>query len=267
MELAKHSNHRNSKYLAWLRKRPCAVSNNQAQCAHHIRLGTNGGSGLKPSDYFCIPLLNYYHTSGPEALHIIGEGSFFNKFKLNRNSLFITYLKTYLEEEYEIIVHVAGIKEEDSLALLIKLIEERRPKLKEKTLKKSKAKKENTLTPKVSLIDNDFYQKAKESKRAKDKELRQQLKENKKASSSPKLKGTEFYEKAKVAKKLQDKELRQQLKSIQKPTISNNTNSEYYEKAKQARKAQEKELRTQNKERMSKYRKEQYQKLKELRQS
>jgi hypothetical protein len=88
--------HRNPDYLNWLRLNPCVISHEPAEVVHHVRLGTNGGMGLKPSDYFCIPLLNNYHTTGKDAVHMIGEKSFIEKFNLDYEALFIHYLKKYL---------------------------------------------------------------------------------------------------------------------------------------------------------------------------
>ena len=82
MEFSKHKNHRNPNYLIWLREQPCVASGEKAQCAHHVRLGTNGGSSLKPSDYFCIPLIHEYHTTGLFAIHVVGEDTFLNQSRL-----------------------------------------------------------------------------------------------------------------------------------------------------------------------------------------
>ena len=45
--------------------------------AHHIRLGTDGGIGLKPSDYYTIPLCVTHH----KEVHDKGEFSTYNKYK------------------------------------------------------------------------------------------------------------------------------------------------------------------------------------------
>ena len=127
MELSKHKNHRNLKYLNWLRKQPCVVSGDKAQCAHHIRLGTNGGSSLKPSDYFCIPLLNEYHTTGSYAIHVVGENTFLKQLKLDRNKLFIQFLKQYLVEEFTVYFQLENLSDEVLISHLINLIEENGP--------------------------------------------------------------------------------------------------------------------------------------------
>lgn len=245
MKLSKHSNHRNQKYLAWLRLQNCVVSSNKAQCAHHVRMGTNGGSGLKPSDYFCIPLLNEYHTTGSYALHIIGEETFFKNFELNRDQLFVYYLKNYLKETFDTIVQLDDQSDEFLIEYLIQLIEEKGPSF-DKPKRKVKSKKENSL-------NDEYYQKAKEAKKTYDKELRAQLKPEKKAALKKSEKEIEYYEKSKEQKRQRDKALRQQMKK----TITNTA-------SKEARRLHDKQLREKNKKSQAEYRKEQYQKAKEF---
>jgi hypothetical protein len=240
MELTKHSNHRNAKYLSWLRKQNCVISGTKAQCAHHIRLGTNGGSSLKPSDYFCIPLLNEHHTTGPQALHMIGEDTFLTEYKLDKVQLFIGFLKQFLVDEFHTELKKVDTDPEALLASLISEVENNTPK-------SERAKK-----PKKKVDQTEFQIQAKEAKRASDKELRDRLKKQKPKVKASSLKGNEFYEKAKEAKRISDKDLRDKLKKKTKKSSSETSKSELDYKAKQ-------------KELMSKYRKEQYQKSKEMR--
>jgi hypothetical protein len=255
MELSKHRNHRNLKYLAWLRKQACVVSGKIAECAHHIRLGTNGGSSLKPSDYFCIPLLNEFHTTGISAIHSIGEDTFIKRFKLDRDELFVFFLKRYLIEELEVYVQLEKVSDQVLIAYMIQQIEDNGP-----TFKRSKVKQKNKITT------DEHYQKAKEAKKIKDKELRLKLKENKPQSKPASFKGNVAYERSKDLKKLKDKELRQKLKESKpqrKSTIFKG--NEAYEKSKELKRQRDKDLRDKNKARLSKYRKEQYQKMKDSR--
>lgn len=283
MELSKHKNHRNTSYLSWLRKQKCVASGQKAQCAHHIRLGTNGGSSLKPSDYFCIPLLNEYHTTGLFAIHIVGEDTFLKQFKLDIDELFIGYLKQYLAEEHDTNIELKGMDERELIARLIHLIEEKFVRS-DKPRNKSKSKKSKGSTVvKKSITDNEFYQKSKEEKKARDRQLRAKLKENEKSVEnesklSPKkkvskkassLKENEFYEKAKEQKRLNDKELRQKMKSSSKKTKKSVTQSEFYQKAKELKRIRDKELRAKLKESQKTKKKsvtesDYYQKMKEL---
>lgn len=213
MHLSKYTAHRNQKYLAWLREQSCVVSGKKAQCAHHIRLGTNGGTGLKPSDYFCIPLLNEYHTTGSSALHIIGEETFLAQFKIDSKKIFIYFLRKYLSENYDILYGINNKSDEEVLFDLITIIESKidRPI---KKVKRQKPK-EKPATPKVSITESNYYQVAKKLKNERDKELRKKIKESSTTSSIKKqFKGNEFYEKAKEAKRLKDRELRKRNKEL-----------------------------------------------------
>lgn len=61
------------KYLAWLRKQPCAICGRHGPSqACHVRRGTDGGMGIKPSDNFAFPMCIYCHNEQ----HWIGEETF-----------------------------------------------------------------------------------------------------------------------------------------------------------------------------------------------
>lgn len=70
-----HEGKRAPAYLQWLRGRPCAVANDDCDGrmeAAHVRIGTGGGMGVKPSDWFCLPMCEYHHSQQ----HRVGEASF-----------------------------------------------------------------------------------------------------------------------------------------------------------------------------------------------
>lgn len=247
MKLSKHKNHRNPAYLDWLRKQPCVASGNKAQCAHHIRLGTNGGSSLKPSDYFCIPLRNEFHTTGLFAIHVVGEETFFKEFKLDPRKIFVKYLKQYLIEKFDVHVQLKDPNQEDLIAYMIKLIEEKGPKF-DRPKKKKKAKQADQVLPKVSITESEFYQKAKEAKKIQDKKLRIVLESRKKESNNQKVKvdvtKSDFYQQAKELKRQRDKELRAKLKQAQKKEKpKKNAPSEFELKAKELKRQRDKEFR------------------------
>ncbi len=238
MNLSQHTAHRNDQYLSWLRTQNCIVSNVKAECAHHIRLGTNGGTGIKPSDYFCIPLTNENHTTGSNALHLIGEDTFLEMHQIDKEQMFVYYLSKFIKETLEIKVPLTqmpliAIKD------LIDLIESKRER--KKTVKKSKPKKvdpyyekakelnrehqkemrakikESAPKPKkVSITENEYYQLAKEEKRLRDKELRRKIKESSKTKKKVSMADNPFYQKAKEVKRLRDKEMRKKLKEQKK---------------------------------------------------
>lgn len=271
MELSKHNNHRNLKYLSWLRSKKCVVSGDNAEVAHHIRLGTNGGKGLKPSDYFCFPLLEEYHTHGSMAVHRIGEDSFLTHFKLEKEPLFAYYLQNYLKEVHGRVVKNENLNTLEFINVLISTIEEVDSAHKNRSKKSpgTRKKKSSQQIARPSVTENEYYQKAKELKRIKDKELRDHI-----SKSTPKKRMTlnkgEFYEKAKELKRQRDRELRELVKASKKqdqgsPVGLNPAQTQYQEQAKEARKKLEKDIRDKNKKRLSEYRKEQYQKAKKRR--
>lgn len=62
-------------HLAWVRGHNCAVGNALCQGpieAAHVRTGTDGGTSLKPSDCWTIPLCSLHHAQQ----HQMGEGRF-----------------------------------------------------------------------------------------------------------------------------------------------------------------------------------------------
>lgn len=61
-------------YLAWLREQACLVPGCGASpCeAAHVRRGTDGGMGRKPSDRWSVPLCTQHHRQQ----HAMGEASF-----------------------------------------------------------------------------------------------------------------------------------------------------------------------------------------------
>ena len=61
-------------HRAWVRSHTCSVSGcdgRPIECAH-VRIGTDGGTGLKPSDLFCLSLCAAHHRSS----HTHGEMTF-----------------------------------------------------------------------------------------------------------------------------------------------------------------------------------------------
>ena len=265
MEFYKYSHHRNTKYLAWLRSQSCIVSGQKAEVTHHVRLGTNGGKGLKPSDYFCIPLIEEFHTTGQNAVHRIGEESFLSTYSIDKEKMFQGFLKSYVAFTFGDIELAESKSVMKSIELLIEKIESSNiTQKKSKQIKK--ASKELESKVKTSIKDDKFYQKSKELKRIRDKELRDKLKKttssssdkyqietkkSKKIATSGNKKSiteNEFYQKAKELKRVRDKELRSQLKSSSKLSVD----SEYNE-----------DIKALQKEKQSEYRKKMYKIAKE----
>jgi hypothetical protein len=69
----------------WVRGHQCCVpgcQNARIECAH-VRSGTNGGIGLKPSDNWCISLCSGHHSQQ----HSIGESSFEKLYNIDMKEL------------------------------------------------------------------------------------------------------------------------------------------------------------------------------------
>lgn len=70
-------------HLRFVRAHECAVCGGLPSGypieAAHVRTGTDGGMGMKPSDSWTIPLCAHHHRDQ----HMIGEAEFENIFKIN----------------------------------------------------------------------------------------------------------------------------------------------------------------------------------------
>lgn len=80
--------YRSIKHLNFIRKQPCIISDQLDSQACHIRILSDAGVGLKPSD-FAIPMIYYYHRMS----HDLGEIRFFQKFNINPYDFAIFYAK------------------------------------------------------------------------------------------------------------------------------------------------------------------------------
>jgi hypothetical protein len=68
-------------HRSWVRRHHCSVPGCKAlpiECAH-VRRGTDGGMGFKPSDCWVISLCSHHHREQ----HQLGEGSFEIKYGLD----------------------------------------------------------------------------------------------------------------------------------------------------------------------------------------
>jgi len=65
---------RSRPHLDFIRSLPCAVAGctNGPIEAAHVRRGTDGGTALKPSDIWTIPVCHFHHAE----VHRIGEAAF-----------------------------------------------------------------------------------------------------------------------------------------------------------------------------------------------
>lgn len=76
---------RNPSHLRWIRGFECLVCHKTGQRsissieAAHVRTGTDGGMGVKPSDQWTVPLCAVHHSHQ----HQIGEAAFERKYGVN----------------------------------------------------------------------------------------------------------------------------------------------------------------------------------------
>lgn len=74
---------RSEKHKAFIRELPCAVGGKGCYGpieAAHVRMGSDGGVGMKPSDCYIVPLCNKHHA----AQHTTSEMNFWIR-KCNRD--------------------------------------------------------------------------------------------------------------------------------------------------------------------------------------
>jgi hypothetical protein len=81
---------RSPAHRAWIRLHACSAcgSFTAIECAH-VRTGTDGGTGMKPSDVWCISLCKVCHA----RQHQIGERAFEAETGINLKALAEAFLK------------------------------------------------------------------------------------------------------------------------------------------------------------------------------
>lgn len=77
-------------HRAWIRSHACSAcgSTTAIECAH-VRVGTDGGMGHKPSDWWCVSLCKECHS----AQHQHGENTFWKQAKVNPLALAEAFFK------------------------------------------------------------------------------------------------------------------------------------------------------------------------------
>lgn len=101
---------RDAKYLAWLRELPCVAcgrTSTDSYCsqAAHVRVGGDGGMGLKPSDYRAVPLCFMCHR----AQHDYGERTFWERAKLDPQVVIATLLVRYIDDKRAVIAALSAL--------------------------------------------------------------------------------------------------------------------------------------------------------------
>jgi len=80
--------YRSAKHLNFIRKQTCIISGQDDVQACHIRVLSDGGVGLKPSD-FTIPMHYQFH----KMQHDLGEIKFYARFGINPYEKSLYYAK------------------------------------------------------------------------------------------------------------------------------------------------------------------------------
>lgn len=75
---------RSPAHRAWVRGFACCACGSTAaiECAH-VRSGTDGGTGIKPSDVWCISLCRDCHA----RQHVVGEPAFEREHRIDMKAL------------------------------------------------------------------------------------------------------------------------------------------------------------------------------------
>lgn len=79
-------------HRTWVRRHHCIVAGCErlpVECAH-VRCGSDGGTGLKPSDRFLVSLCRDHHAEQ----HSIGEKSFEKKYGLDLYAIACEFART-----------------------------------------------------------------------------------------------------------------------------------------------------------------------------
>jgi hypothetical protein len=81
---------RSPAHRAWVRGHACCACGSQSgiECAH-VRNGTDGGTGIKPSDKWCVSLCKTCHS----RQHQIGESAFEQAWGVNLKALAEAFFK------------------------------------------------------------------------------------------------------------------------------------------------------------------------------
>jgi len=92
--LWKHMPYRDKEYLAFIRALPCLVCGAESE-PHHWRKGADGGTGMKPSDCFALPLCHEHHMEA----HRVGEATFAERRNFEPWRAVAFLMRDYLQEK------------------------------------------------------------------------------------------------------------------------------------------------------------------------
>lgn len=87
---------RDAAWLEKIRHMDCIVCQKTPCDPAHIRVGTNGGMGMKPGDDYVIPLCHECHSEQ----HRIGEKTFWTRVLSNNGSFTMFLMRTFARQLY-----------------------------------------------------------------------------------------------------------------------------------------------------------------------
>ena len=92
---------RNRDYLAFVRAQACCVTfSTYGVVAAHVRIGGDGGMGLKPSDYRAVPLTELEHR----RQHAVGERTFWRDAGVDPLRVMRDLMFRYAREKFGVIL-------------------------------------------------------------------------------------------------------------------------------------------------------------------
>lgn len=99
--------YRNEEYLKWIRSQPCCLTKQEPFGwvpieACHYRIGQDGGTSLKPSDYRVLPMTSEQHR----RQHAEGEETFWNRWHTDPRRLIIRHMVRYIEEKFGLTIEM-----------------------------------------------------------------------------------------------------------------------------------------------------------------
>jgi hypothetical protein len=93
------------KYLEYIRKSRCCVSkatwdqHGRPNVAAHVRIGNDGGMGMKPSDTRTVPLTANLH----DKQHQVGERTFWQAVNIDPQDVIIRHLMGFIGDKTAVI--------------------------------------------------------------------------------------------------------------------------------------------------------------------
>lgn len=98
------------RHRAWIRRHDCSVPNCAgakewpAECAH-VRTGTDGGTAIKPSDWWTLPLCAAHHVQQ----HAMGERAFEREYRIDMKRIALSLARQSPDVEMRKAMREAGV--------------------------------------------------------------------------------------------------------------------------------------------------------------